>query len=132
MTEQENAKLLRLDEDINALKVEVGALREKVSFFNVIYGKFDETLNKVQILMEDRRNETNEDLREVYRKIQDTETKIMDEIKALRAEMTTTRTAENDKMNTKIESLDKWRWQMMGAAAVVGFVLSKITDTFLK
>ena len=130
MTEQENAKLLRLDDDINSLKVEIGALKEKVSFFSVIYGKFDETLNKVQIVMEDRRNETNEDLREVYRKIQDTETKIMDEIKALRAEMTLARETENSKINNKLESLDKWRWQMMGAAAVIGFILSKVSDYF--
>jgi chromosome segregation ATPase len=131
MADFDNAKLVRLDSDINDLKVEVGALREKVSFFNVIYGKFDETLSKVQILMEDRRNETNDDLREVYRKIQDTETKIMDEIKALRNEMSVSRDAENSKMNSKIESLDKWRWQMMGGAAVVGFLLSKAAE-FLK
>jgi uncharacterized protein YlxW (UPF0749 family) len=131
MADFDNAKLVRLDSDINDLKVEVGALREKVSFFNVIYGKFDETLSKVQILMEDRRNETNDDLREVYRKIQDTETKIMDEIKALRNEMSASRDAENNKMNAKIESLDKWRWQMMGGAAVVGFLLSKAAE-FLK
>jgi len=131
MADFDAAKLVRLDSDINDLKVEVGALREKVSFFNVIYGKFDETLSKVQILMEDRRNETNDDLREVYRKIQDTETKIMDEIKALRNEMSVSRDAENSKMNSKIESLDKWRWQMMGGAAVVGFLLSKAAE-FLK
>jgi len=131
MADFDTAKLVRLDSDINDLKVEVGALREKVSFFNVIYGKFDETLSKVQILMEDRRNETNDDLREVYRKIQDTETKIMDEIKALRNEMSISRDAENSKMNSKIESLDKWRWQMMGGAAVVGFLLSKAAE-FLK
>lgn len=131
MSDFDNAKLVRLDSDINDLKVEVGALREKVSFFNVIYGKFDETLSKVQVLMEDRRNETNDDLREVYRKIQDTETKIMDEIKALRNEMSVSRDSENSKMNSKIESLDKWRWQMMGGAAVIGFLLSKAAE-FLK
>ena len=131
MADFDNAKLVRLDSDINDLKVEVGALREKVSFFNVIYGKFDETLSKVQVLMEDRRNETNDDLREVYRKIQDTETKIMDEIKALRNEMSVSRDSENSKMNGKLESLDKWRWQMMGGAAVIGFLLSKAAE-FLK
>lgn len=131
MTDFDSSKLDRLDTDINALKVEVGALREKVSFFNVIYGKFDDTLTKVQALMEDRRSEMNEDLRDVYQKIQDTETKIMDEIKALRAEMTNKRESENAKITAKIESLDKWRWQMMGGAAVVGFILSKITQHFL-
>lgn len=132
MTEFDASKLVRLDADINSLKVEVSSLREKVAFFNVIYGKFDDTLSKVQTLMEDRRSETNEDLRDVYQKIQDTETKIMDEIKALRAEMTAARTLENDKINSKIESLDKWRWQMMGGAAVIGFVLSKVSDTLFR
>jgi chromosome segregation ATPase len=131
MSDLDNAKVIRLENDINALKVEIGSLKEKVSFFNVIYGKFDDTLNKVQAVMEDRRSETNEDLREVYQKIQDTENKIMGEIKALRAEMTTSRESENGKINSKIESLDKWRWQMMGGAAVIGFLLSKAAD-FLK
>ena len=131
MTDFDTAKLIRLDTDINDLKVELGALREKVSFFNVIYGKFDDTLTKVQSLMEDRRSETNEDLRDVYSKIQDTETKIMDEIKALRAEMTNKRESENGKINNKIESLDKWRWQMMGGAAVIGFLFSKLAQYFL-
>ena len=130
MTDFDTSKLIRLDTDINALKVEVGALREKVSFFNVIYSKFDDTLTKVQAVMEDRRSETNEDLRDVYQKIQDTETKIMDEIKALRLEMTNKRESENSKINNKIESLDKWRWQMMGGAAVVGFLFSKLAQHF--
>lgn len=131
MKDFDSSKLVSLDTDINALKVEVGALREKVSFFNVIYGKFDDTLTKVQALMEDRRSEMNEDLRDVYQKIQDTETKIMDEIKSLRLEMTNKRESENAKITAKIESLDKWRWQMMGGAAVIGFILSKITQHFL-
>jgi DNA anti-recombination protein RmuC len=131
MSDLDIAKVIRIEDDINTLKVELGSLKEKVSFFNVIYGKFDDTLSKVQAVMEDRRSETNEDLREVYQKIQDTENKIMGEIKALRAEMTTSRESENGKINSKIESLDKWRWQMMGGAAVIGFLLSKAAD-FLK
>ena len=131
MADFDSSKLVRLDSDINDLKVEVSALKEKVSFFNVIYGKFDDTLAKVEKLMEDRRSETNQDLRDVYQKIQDTENKIMDEIRNLKNEMVTQRESEHDKMNQKIESLDKWRWQMMGGAAVVGFLLSKATD-FLK
>lgn len=132
MTEFDNSKLVRLDGDINSLKVEIGALKEKVSFFNVIYGKFDDTLAKVQQAMENRRNEANEDLRDVYQKIQDTETKIMDEIKAMRAEMNSARSSEVDKINSKLENLEKWRWQMMGGAAVVGFLFSKIADFVFK
>lgn len=116
-----------IDAKISKVEVELSALREKVSFFSVIYGKFDETLSKVQEIMEDRRNETNEDLKDVYKKIEDTEKHVMAELRELREEMKKQHEAES----AKIRDLDRWRWYIMGAAAVVGAGFSKIID-FLK
>lgn len=116
-----------IDAKISKVEVELSALREKVSFFSVIYGKFDETLSKVQEIMEDRRNETNEDLKDVYKKIEDTEKHVMAELRELREEMKKQHEAES----AKIRDLDRWRWYIMGAAAVVGALFSKVTD-FLK
>jgi len=113
-----------LDAKISRLEVEMSALREKVSFFSVIYGKFDETLDKVQELMEDRRNETNEDLKDVYKKIEDTENHLMRELRELREEMK----RQHEIENKKIHELDRWRWWVMGAAAVIGAGFSKIID----
>lgn len=116
-----------IDAKISKVEVELSALREKVSFFNVIYSKFDETLSKVQEIMENRRNETNEDLKDVYKKIEDTEKHVMAELRELREEMKKQHEAES----AKIRDLDRWRWYIMGAAAVVGALFSKVTD-FLK
>ncbi len=116
-----------IDAKISKVEVELSALREKVSFFNVIYSKFDETLSKVQEIMENRRNETNEDLKDVYKKIEDTEKHVMAELRELREEMKRQHEAES----AKIRDLDRWRWYIMGGAAVVGALFSKVTD-FLK
>ena len=113
-----------LDNKINKLEVELSALREKVSFFNVIYSKFDETLAKVQEMIENRRNETNDDLRDVYKKIQDTEDKLINEMQNLRAEMK----QQHEVERRKIDDLNRWSWIVMGGAAVVGFLLSKAAD----
>lgn len=116
-----------LDAKISKVEVELSALREKVSFFTVIYNKFDETLSKVQELMENRRNETNDDLKDVYKKIEDTETHLTNELRLLREEMK----RQHEIENAKIRDLDRWRWWVMGAAAVIGAGFSKIID-FLK
>ncbi len=113
-----------LDNKINKLEVELSALREKVSFFNVIYSKFDDTLAKVQEMMEDRRNEHNDDLKDVYKKIQDTEDRVLNEMQNLRAEMK----QQHEVERRKIDDLNRWRWIVMGGAAVVGFLLSKAAD----
>lgn len=112
------------DAKLNKLEVEVSAMKEKISFFNVIYQKFDDTLDKVQKLMEDRRSETNHDLKDVYSKISEVETKIMDEMHAMREEMK----KQHEEERKKIADLDKWRWIVVGAAAIVSWVASSFSD----
>lgn len=112
------------DAKLNRLEVEVSAMKEKISFFNVIYQKFDDTLDKVQKLMEDRRSETNHDLKDVYSKIAEVETKIMDEMHAMREEMK----KQHEEERKKIADLDKWRWIVVGAAAIVSWVASTFSD----
>jgi predicted RNase H-like nuclease (RuvC/YqgF family) len=115
------------DAKLNRLEVEVSALKEKISFFNVIYQKFDDTLDKVQKMMEDRRNETNHDLKDVYSKITEVETKIMDEIHSMRDDMK----KQHELERAKIADLDKWRWMVVGAAAIVSWVISQFSG-FIK
>lgn len=115
------------DAKLTRLEIEVSAMKEKISFFSVIYQKFDDTLDKVQKLMEDRRNETNHDLKDVYTKIADVETKIMDEIHSMREDMK----KQHEMERAKIADLDKWRWMVVGAAAIVSWAISRASD-FLK
>jgi monomeric isocitrate dehydrogenase len=100
---------------LTKIETEIAAMREKVSFFSVIYEKFDRTLDKLE-------KEHNDELREVYHKIDDLQASIMDEIKGLRDDMA----AQHEIEKRKIEDLNKWRWIVVGAAAVVGWIFSKL------
>ena len=115
-----------LEQKVNNLQIEVSALKEKVSFFSVIYDKFDATLDKVQTMIEDRRQDTNNDLKEVYNKMDDVENKIMKEIGKLREEMMDHHKEEK----RKLADIDKWRWIVMGASIVLGWMSSKIAIQF--
>jgi cell division septum initiation protein DivIVA len=120
----ETEERIQFQQKINELQVEVGALKEKVSFFSVIYDKFDNTLEKFEKMMEERRNDTNDDLRDVYKKISDTEDKIMAEIYALRQDMK----RQHEIEARKIQDLDKWRWLVVGGSVVIGWLVSRVVS----
>jgi hypothetical protein len=90
-------------------------MREKVSFFSVIYEKFDRTLDKLD-------ERTIEDKRELQAMMDSLRTDLVQEMKALREEMAAQHAIEKQ----KIEDLNKWRWLVMGGAVVVGWLLSKM------
>ena len=107
--------MVDFESKLSKIETEVAAMREKISFFSVIYEKFDRTLDKLE-------KQHNDELREVHNKIEEIEVSIMDEIKALRQEMA----AQHEIEKQKIEDLNKWRWIVIGGAAVVGWILSRV------
>ena len=107
--------MVDFESKLSKIETEVAAMREKISFFSVIYEKFDRTLDKLE-------RQHNDELREVHKKIEEIEVSIMDEIKALRHEMKEQHQVEKQ----KIEDLNKWRWLVMGGAVVIGWILSKM------
>ena len=127
MTTESNAnKVVHLENKVNQLEVDVSALKEKVSFFSVIYGKFDETLNRMAEMMEDRRSEINDDLKDVYAKIKESEDKMVAQFTELRRDMKELHEEEKK----KIENIDKWRWMMIGGATALGYFISNLADKF--
>ena len=119
-------KVVQLENKVNQLEVDVSALKEKVSFFSVIYGKFDETLNRMAEMMEDRRSEINDDLKDVYAKIKESEDKMVAQFTELRRDMKELHEEEK----RKIENIDKWRWMMIGGATALGYFISNLADKF--
>jgi chromosome segregation ATPase len=111
----------RNEASIQRLEVELSSLKEKVSFFNVIYGKFDVTLGKIQEMIENRRFENNEEIKDVYARLEASEQRILNEMKHIREEMK----AHHNEYQAKIADIDKWRWMVVGAAGIVGWVLNK-------
>jgi seryl-tRNA synthetase len=123
MSEQDY-ELLR--QKVNAMEVDLGALKEKVSFFHVIYGKFDVTLGKIQEMIENRRYESNEDIKDVYVKLAESEGRLLEELKAIRQDMKDM----NERYEKRISELDRWKWMLMGGAVVAGWLLARIAANF--
>jgi len=107
--------MIDFESKISKLEAEVAAIKEKVSFFSVIYEKFDKTLEK----LDERQNEDRKDLQLM---IDDLRNDIMQEMKAFREEAA----AQHQSQQKKIEELNKWRWVVVGGAAVAGWLISKL------
>ena len=115
-----------LQQKVNAMEVDLSALKEKVSFFHVIYGKFDVTLGKIQEMIENRRYENNEDIKEVYARLAESEGRLLEELKASRQDMKDM----NSRYEKRISELDRWKWMLMGGAVVAGWLLARIAANF--
>lgn len=115
-----------LETRMSHMEIELSALKEKVSFFNVIYGKFDVTLGKIQEMIENRRYENNEEIKDVYDRIASSEKSLLEEMKNIRNEMKTI----HEETGRKLEDLNRWRWLMIGGAVVVGWFIEKISGFF--
>ena len=107
--------MIDFESRLSKIETEVSAMREKVSFFSVIYEKFDKTLEK----LDERQSD---DRRELQNMMDELRTDIMQEMKALREDMA----AQHEVEKKKIEDLNKWRWLVMGGSIVVGWIISKI------
>lgn len=116
----------QLQNKVNSLEVDLSALKEKVSFFHVIYGKFDVTLGKIQEMIENRRYENNEDIKDVYARLAESEKNILDEIKNIREDMK----EMNTRYEKRISELDRWKWMLMGGAVVAGWLLARLASNF--
>ena len=100
---------------LSKIETDVAAMKEKVSFFTVIYEKFDRTLDKLD-------ERTIEDKKELQTMMDDLRTDLLQEMKSLREEMAAQHAVEKQ----KIEELNRWRWLVMGGAVVIGWILSKL------
>jgi len=100
---------------LSKMENDVAAMKEKISFFSVIYEKFDKTLEKLD-------ERTIDDRKELQSMMDELRVDLLQEIKAMREEV-----AEQHRSQAKkIEELNKWRWVVMGGAVVVGWILSKL------
>ena len=97
------------------IETEVAAMKEKVSFFSVIYEKFDRTLDKLD-------ERTIDDKKELQMMMDDLRDGVLQEIKAMREEAHSQHLAQQK----KIDELNKLRWLIVGGAAVIGYILSKV------
>ena len=134
-------------DDISEIKVDVGVLKTQVLTLSALCNKMDQVIeklvdqhdrhiNKVYDTMDNQRKETNTDVADVHgridvvlEKLQESEIRIMAEIKDLKQTM-----GEHvEASKSQYEKLNQWKWSLAGGIIVVTWLLSHSNfDTILK
>jgi hypothetical protein len=128
------------------LKVDVGVLKSQVSTLTTLCGKMDQVIEKlvdqhdrhlvkVYENIDQRRKETDMDIKELHEridvvldKVQISEKTLLEEIQKLRADMQ----EHNTKDRQNIEQLLQWKWMIAGGIVVISWLLSHVKiDTIL-
>jgi hemerythrin superfamily protein len=95
----------------------------------------DRHIAKVYADMDQRRIETDKDIKEIDRRIdtvlqkmEDSNEKIMEEFKAIRKDMAD----HNKKEKEALDKLLEWKWMVAGGIIVISYLISRINlDTIL-
>jgi predicted nucleic acid-binding Zn-ribbon protein len=136
-----------MPDEISEIKVDVGILKTQVLTLSAICNKLDQVIEKlvdqhdrhiakVYTDMDNRRLETDSDVKEIHDridtvldKVQQSELRIMAEIKDLKETMSDHVLASK----AQYEKLNQWKWTLAGGIIVVTWLLSHSNfDTILK
>ena len=129
------------------VQVDIGVLKTQVLTLSALCNKMDQVIEKlvdqhdrhingVYSQMDKRRLETEDDIKEIHEridtvltKLEASNTKIMDEFKSLRSEMT----EHNKKEKESLDRLLQWKWTVAGGILVLAWLISHANlDTLLK
>ena len=116
--------MVDFEQKITKLEVELSSIKERIHFLSIVYEKFDSTLEKIEVIIEDRRENTQTEVKDLYKKLEELQRNLLVEIATLRREVSTL----HDSHANKIDDLDKWRWIIIGAAGLVAWILSKLSN----
>lgn len=126
------------DKECIQVKVDVGVLKQQISTLTILCDKMDKVIEKlvdqhdkhlvkVYSTMEDRRMETEADIKEIHGridtvldKLQDSELRLMNELKSLRQEMQN----HNAKEKESLDKLLQWKWMIAGGVIALSWLVS--------
>ena len=121
-------------DDLTSIKVDVGVLKEQINTLTILCNKMDlvieklmsqheRHITKIYTDMDNRRLETDKDIRDLHDRIdtvldkmQDSESRIMDEIKSLRTDI------KDEKKS--IDAILAWKWQIVGGIIAISWLIS--------
>jgi len=127
-------------DNLTDLKVDVGVLKTQTATLTALCEKMDRVIEKIvdqqdryitQVYddMEKRRQEKNEELKEVHKridtvidKVELTERRIMDEIRDLRKQISNS----SEKEEQAIEKLNQWKWTIAGGIIAISWLISHL------
>jgi seryl-tRNA synthetase len=129
------------DQESTELRVDVGVLKSQVTTITTLCEKMDSVIDKlieqhdkhiakVYTDMDNRRKETDSDIKEIHNridtvieKLQLSELRIMEELKDLRKDMK----EHNEEENKSLEALMQWKWMIAGGIVVISWLISHIS-----
>ena len=136
-----------MSDEISEIKVDVGILKTQVLTLSALCNKMDQVIeklvdqhdrhiNKVYDTMDDQRKETNTEVADVHEridmvldKLQESEMRIMAEIKDLKETMGDHVSASK----AQYEKLNQWKWTLAGGIIVITWLISHSNfDTIVK
>ena len=134
----QNLRKNKMADEISELKVDVGVLKTQVLTLSALCNKMDQIIeklvdqhdrhiNKVYDTMNNQRKETNTDVADVHgridvvlEKLQESEIRIMAEIKDLKQTMS----EHVEASKSQYERLNQWKWTLAGGIIVVTWLIS--------
>jgi hypothetical protein len=135
----DNNEYIDIQVDIGVLKTQVLTLSALCNKMDIVIEKLveqhDRHIAKVYADMDQRRIETDKDIKEIHERIdtvldkmQDSNEKIMDEFKSLRKDMS----EHNKKEKESLDKILEWKWMVAGGIIVLSYLISRINfDTIL-
>lgn len=126
------------DKDCIQVQIDVGVMKQQISTLTLLCDKMDKVIEKlvdqhdkhlikVYGTMEDRRLETEGDVKEIHGridtvldKLHDSELRLMSELKALRQEMQN----HNAKEKESLDKLLQWKWMIAGGVVALSWLVS--------
>lgn len=137
------------DKECIQVQIDVGVLKQQISTLTLLCDKMDKVIEKlveqhdkhlvkVYNTMEDRRLETESDIKEIHGridtvldKLQNSELRLMNELKSLRQEMQN----HNAKEKESLDKLLQWKWMIAGGVIALSWIVSHmelLSNTFGK
>ena len=129
------------------VKVDIGVLKTQVLTLSALCNKMDQVIEKlvdqhdrhiakVYIDMDNRRLETEADIKEIHQRIdtvldkmESSNKEIMEEFKSLRKDMSDHNKQEKD----ALDALLKWKWMLAGGIVAISWLISNLNvDTISK
>jgi len=128
------------DKDVVGLQIDVGVLKQQVSTLCTLCDKMDKVMEKlvdqhdrhiakIYTDMDNRRLETEADIKELHiridtvlDKLQDSEHRLMNELRAMRNDMQD----HNSKEKESLDKLLQWKWMVVGGVIMLSWLVSHI------
>lgn len=128
------------DKDVVSLQIDVGVLKQQVSTLCTLCDKMDKVMEKlvdqhdrhiakIYTDMDNRRLETEADIKELHvridtvlDKLHDSEHRLMNELKAMRNDMQD----HNSKEKESLDKLLQWKWMVVGGVIMLSWLVSHV------